>query len=128
MLSIFRHNLFLKFFWGILALHLLNTSADVADPNPEYIPEDLTINDQESILELIVEQVLGYENAFEEYDDHDTDDHNKKTNVKLDFYSQYQNESNNQDIWEKESKKKFPQYSDVLLTLSDRPDTPPPKC
>lgn len=68
-----------------MGLYLLNISVDSADPNPEHIPEDLSFNDQESIVEIIVEQVLGYADAIKEYDDHDTADHNKKKNVKIDF-------------------------------------------
>ena len=68
-----------------MGLYLLNISVDTADPNPNYIPEDLSFNDQESIIEIVVEQILGYENAFEEYDDHDREEHNKKKNVKIDF-------------------------------------------
>jgi hypothetical protein len=68
-----------------MGLHLFNISVDTADPNPDYIPEDLSFNDQESIVEIIVEQVLGDEDAIKEYDDHDTDDHNKKERVKIDL-------------------------------------------
>ena len=68
-----------------MGLYLLNNSVDTADPNPEHIPEDLSINDQESIVEIIIEKVLGFENAIEEYDDNDTEDHNKKKNVKIDL-------------------------------------------
>ncbi len=68
-----------------MGLYLLNISVDTADPNPEHIPEDLSFNDQESIVEIIVEQVLGYENAIKEYDDHDTDDHNEKKNLKIEL-------------------------------------------
>jgi hypothetical protein len=111
-----------------MAFYFINTSVDTADPNPEYIPEDLTINDQESIIELVVEQFLGYENAFVEYDDHDTEDHNKKSNVKLDYFSQYKVDSNFKRYCEESTRQKFPDFADRLLTLSIRPDTPPPKC
>ncbi len=68
-----------------MGLYLLNISVDTADIHPEHITEDLSINDQESIIEFVVEQVLGYEDAFEEYDDHDTEDHNKKNNTKIEL-------------------------------------------
>ena len=41
--------------------------------------KDLSINDQESILELVIEKVMGYENAVAEYDDHDP---NPETSLK----------------------------------------------
>lgn len=87
MLFQIRQNLAVKFLWGILALHFLNVSIDTPDRNPEYISENLSINDQESIIELIVEKVIGIENAFAEYDDTDHEEHTKKSNVKLEWVS-----------------------------------------
>lgn len=55
----------------LLVVHLLNISIDAPDLNPEYIEEDLSVNDIESISEFIAEVVLGYKNAFKEYDDVD---------------------------------------------------------
>ena len=68
-----------------MGLYLLNISVDTADPDPEYIPEDLSFNDQESIVEIIIEQVLGYEDAIKEYDDHDTESHHKNNHLKIDL-------------------------------------------
>jgi len=44
------------------------------DAQPEYIAEDLSINDQESIVELVLEKVIGIENAIEEHDEPDEDE------------------------------------------------------
>lgn len=85
MLLQIRQNLTLKFLWGFLALHFLNVSIDAPDRNPEYVAENLSINDQESIVELIVEKVFGIENAFIEYDDTDHEDHTKKSNTKFEW-------------------------------------------
>ena len=49
-----------------MGIYLLNISVDTKDPHPEYIPEDLSINDQESIVEIVVEKILGFENAIQE--------------------------------------------------------------
>ncbi len=70
-----------------MALYLLNCSVDTSDFNSSFNPENLSINDQESIIELVVEKVLGYQNAIPEIDDCDSDDHTilKKT-VALDFF------------------------------------------
>ena len=68
-----------------MGFYLLNISVDTEDPNPEHIPEDLSFNDQESIVEIVVEKVLGFEDAIKEYDDHDTEDHNKQKNIKIDL-------------------------------------------
>lgn len=67
-----------------MGLYLLNISVDNIDPEPEHIPEDLSFNDQESIAEIVIEKVLGFEDAIKEYDDNDTDDHSRKI-VKIDF-------------------------------------------
>lgn len=78
-----------------MGVFLLNISIDTPDPNPDYIPEDLSINDQESIVELVVEQFLGFEDAFKEYDDHDAEGQHFKKHLKIDLavYQRLQNES-----------------------------------
>jgi hypothetical protein len=126
-ISQIRNSVFAKILWGLLALHLLNISVDTADPNPEYIPEDLSINDQESVIEIVLEKVLGYENAIKEYDDHDTEDHNKKTNVKIDLTTHHIVEI----VLNKESKitarQNFPDYNLFLTKGFQSLDIPPPK-
>lgn len=64
-----------------MGIYLLNISVDAADPNPQNIPEDLTFNDQESIIEIVVEKVFGFEDAIEEYDDHDSEDPKAKKTI-----------------------------------------------
>lgn len=68
--AIFTHN----FFSFLLALYLLNYSIDGKDGHPDYIAEDLSHNDIESILEFALESVLGIENAMEEHDERDHND------------------------------------------------------
>jgi len=68
--SIFSH----KFFAYLLALYLFNYSIDGKDAQPDHIPEDLTHNDIESILEFTLESVLGIEDAMKEHDEHDDHD------------------------------------------------------
>ncbi|MEO1053080.1 MAG: hypothetical protein AAFX87_20770 [Bacteroidota bacterium] len=110
-----------------MGLYLLNISVDTADPNPERIPEDLSFNDQESVVEIIVEQVLGYENAIKEYDDHDTEDHNRKKNVKIEVlvYQTVTNEISHQYLTEKE--KLYPHYQASLTNGFKEIDSPPPE-
>src|SRR5690606_39464798 len=95
LISRIKNSVFIKVFWGLMGLYLLNISVDPADPNPDHIPEDLSFNDQESIVEIIVEKILGFENAFKEYDDQDSEDHNKKNNIKIDLTVQSTTGSNN---------------------------------
>jgi hypothetical protein len=78
-----------------MALHILNFSVDSPDALPDYVPEDLTINDMESVVEIILEKVLNIENAIAEYDEKDTADGSSfeikkpfsfflQTNIKID--------------------------------------------
>lgn len=110
-----------------MGLYLLNISVDTPDPYPEHIPEDLSFNDQESIVEIIVEKVLGYENAIEEYDDHDTKDHNEKKSVKIDLlvYQVATNEDFQRKLIEKKSL--YHNYEARLANGFKEIDSPPPK-
>ena len=127
MLSQIRNSVFSKILWGLMGLYLLNISVDTADPNPEHIPENLSINDQESIVEIVVEKILGYENAIEEYDDHDTEDHNKKSNVKIDLttHSLVDNALNQSLI--ESTRHKFLDYNTYLTNGFQKLGIPPPK-
>jgi len=126
-LSRIRNSVFTKILWGLIGLHLLNISVDTADPNPEHIPEDLTINDQESIIEIVLEKVLGYENAIKEYDDHDTEDHNKKTNVKIDLTTHNIVDNALNHLFIQTTRHKFPDYNTYLTNGFQKLDIPPPK-
>lgn len=55
----------------LLTLHFLNCSIDGRDRNPDFIPEDLQINDIETFAEFITEVVFKWHNAFEEHDEKD---------------------------------------------------------
>lgn len=127
MLSKIRNSVITKALWGLMGLYLLNISVDTADPNPEYIPEDLSFNDQESIIEIIIEKVLGYENAIAEYDDHDTEDHNKKTNLKLDLTTHSIADKNLNQLFIETTKPKFLDYKTNLTQGFQKLDIPPPK-
>lgn len=110
-----------------MGLYLLNISVDTADPNPEHIPEDLSINDQESIVEFVVEKVLGFEDVIKEYDDHDTGGHSKKKNVKNDLLVhvlKFDKIEHNQFF---EGNKHFPDLEAHLTNGFNEIDSPPPK-
>lgn len=110
-----------------MGLYLLNISVDSADPNPEHIPEDLSINDQESIVEIVIEKVLGFEDAIKEYDDHDTEDHNKKKNVKIDLsvHEILTDKLDKNQFFER--KALFSDYEARITKGFDKIDSPPPK-
>ncbi|MEY8869797.1 hypothetical protein AB9K24_09835 [Meridianimaribacter flavus] len=127
MIRLLRHSKFTKVLWGLMGLYMLNISVDTADPNPEHIPEDLTFNDQESIIEIIVEQVLGFENAIQEYDDHDTEDHNKKKDVKVDYLVFTAKTNNTTTLQLLKTHNRYPNYSARLTQGFKEIDSPPPK-
>jgi hypothetical protein len=57
-----------------MALHIFNLSVDTKDAAPDYVPEDLAVNDQESFVELVLEKWVGIENAITEHDEPDQED------------------------------------------------------
>jgi hypothetical protein len=56
-----------------MAFYLLNISVDTPYLFQNKQPANLTFNDQESIIEVLFEKVLGFENAIPENDDADTE-------------------------------------------------------
>ncbi len=111
----------------MMALYLLNLSVDPPNPHPTHIPEDLSINKQESIIEIVVEKILGYENAIKEYDDHDTENNNKKKNVKIDLTTRYIVDYNFKRSPVETTRQKFPVFNAYLTNGFYQPDSPPPK-
>ena len=89
-----RNSAFVKLLWALMGLYILNLSADTPDPESPSIAEDLTINDQESMVEVLVETILGFEDTFEEFDDPDGEDQNKKSTQKINLalHSPYDHE------------------------------------
>lgn len=65
-----------KILWGFLAAYLFNFSIDTADPVSTLKPSELNL--QESFVEILLEKVLGFEDAIAEYEDHENEDHNFK--------------------------------------------------
>lgn len=70
----------------LLALYLLNFSVDSLDAQPDHVAEDLSYNDIESMYELILEAVLGIENAVEEHEEHDFDEERTLELEKIHLY------------------------------------------
>jgi len=110
-----------------MALYLLNISVDSADPNPENIPENLSFNDQESIIEIVVEQILGYDNTIKEYDDRDAEDYNKKSNIKIDILPFQTFISISSPSFIESKKQKFRDHYAFLTKGFQQLSTPPPK-
>lgn len=69
-----RQHRLLRLFWGFMALYLFNISVDVPDAASPQIPENLAINDIESVAEFVLEDVMCLDDAVPEHDDPDRED------------------------------------------------------
>ncbi|WP_051197450.1 hypothetical protein [Flavobacterium soli] len=87
MLNSIRNSKSLRLFCAFLALYILNCSIDTSDLYRNGAKENLAINHQESVAEIIIEKVLGFENAIPELDDSDAENHStiKKSTI-ADFF------------------------------------------
>lgn len=81
-----RNLFFTKFLWGLMALYILNCSVDAPDAYAEYLPDHIVLNDQDSIVELIIEKLLGFEDAVGEYDVDSEQEYSGKKNFAVDFF------------------------------------------
>lgn len=129
MIKTFRHKKIQCFFCFLLALVVFNLSIDPPDllqnidADPE-LEEDLSVNEIESISELILEQGFHWVNAVPETDDPDSDNIVKKVEI----YSAFPPSSfdGNSNFFYKYSSPFFYNYKNY----ADRcPDilTPPPR-
>lgn len=84
----FRLNILFRFFWVVLACHILNLSIDAPDTKSDSVPEDLTFNDIESISELFLENCLGMKNIIAEHDEPDDQGGNSMDLKKIDLFCQ----------------------------------------
>ena len=110
-----------------MGFYLFNISVDADDPHPRHIVEDLSFNDQESIIEFVVEKILGYSDAIQEYDDNDTEDHNSKHHVKVDFLVHTNTLPKPSYPIVVDEKQAFLRYDARLMNGFRRIETPPPK-
>ena len=87
MIRLINRTSFGKFLWIFMAFYFLNCSVDAPDVQIFSQQENLKFNDQESIVELLVEKVLGFENAISEQDDvENTSQKSMKKSISLDFF------------------------------------------
>ena len=70
-----------------MCLFLLNCSIDIPDKRLNHFAVDTSYNDQESIIELFIEKILGYGDVIAESEDSDGNEHSKsKKNISIDSY------------------------------------------
>lgn len=81
-----QHRIF-RFFWLLMTALFINTSVDPIDPNGDWVAEDLSVNEMETIIEIVAEQILDIEDCFKETNDDDPD--NSTTVKVLKDISQY---------------------------------------
>ena len=82
----FKQHIIFRFFCLVLAIHILNCSVDAPDVRPENIPEDLSYNDMESVMEIVLENVFEIKDAIAEQDDHDSNGDNNLNFKKQVFF------------------------------------------
>jgi len=68
-----RERTLLRLFWLVIALHVLNVGIDAPDARTDATPEDLTYNEMECLVEIVLEQILLIDNAISEHDEDDTE-------------------------------------------------------
>lgn len=110
-----------------MAMYLLNLSIDTDDLHTEFMTEDVYFNDQETIIELVVEKILGFEDAFNEYEDQESEDFSFKKNVKIDFIFYEKIDSKNNNSFFKKRKLLFADQTASVEKGKNSLDTPPPK-
>lgn len=57
-----------------MSIQILNLSVDAPDFTVSNLPEDLAYNDMESVVEIVLEGLLGFENAIAEREENDEND------------------------------------------------------
>lgn len=86
-MKFFRNHIIFRIFCFVLALHIFNISVDMPDGKPDDVPEDLTINDQESFVELVLEKCVGIDNAIAEHDESDDEERDFEMTKEFKVYS-----------------------------------------
>lgn len=87
MLVRIKNGRFTPLFWCLVLVQLLNVSVDPPDLVVIDSPEDLSFNDPESLVEIVAEHILGYEDALPEYDENDSDrDGRSQPTLQLDTF------------------------------------------
>lgn len=87
-----RNNKIIRLFWFVLGLYFLNISVDATDSLYAEKKENLAINNQESIIEIVIEKVFGFDNAIAEFDDNDNSQNSIFKKIKsFEYIIEYQN-------------------------------------
>lgn len=128
MISFIRNSLYTRYFWAFMALYLFNLSADAPDVYSESVPVEITYNEQESFVEIVVEKVLGFEDVIAEYNDNDeTQESVLKKNASLSLFVVNESRVNSNKQLTNYSKIRYSQYQYLLSSLCIEIQSPPPE-
>lgn len=128
MFNVIRHSSFLAVFWGCLSLYLLNISVDISSLFDENRQKLKVVNQQESIVELVFEKVLGFEEAIPENNSNDSEQNpTMKKGFVIDKFVLPFLEINTKIIIFNPIKKCFPYPKDNFLKPSLEIHSPPPE-
>lgn len=88
--------------------------------------ESFLFNSQESIIEIVVEKILGYDNAIDEQQDYEREDHSNNNNLKTNLFFYTTKNVNPHSPFSEKKQSQF-YYNTHLLEGFYRHNTPPPK-
>jgi hypothetical protein len=115
-----------RLLWGLMALYLLNIS--VANPDPESgNGKSLAHNNQESIAELVIEKLLGYEDVIAEYDEGDTDEQISRHTIKIDWNLPASDQMPKVALHQPARKNAVPNYREPYSLVFGTIFSPPPE-
>lgn len=127
MMKWLRNSIFSKYLWQVLAIYFINLSVDAVNPDYTIFPENLRYNEQESLAELIVEKILGYENAIAEYEDHDTEERQSEKLPKISFNVLLKDQLDVSAFLQSQKDSNFPLSAQNTLERAQFIIIPPPK-
>lgn len=128
MLNAIRHSTITTFFWGFMAFYLLNISVDVTSLFDGKEQKIKNYNEQESIVELVFEKVLGFEDAIPENNTNDSEQNpTMKKGFSMDKFVLPFYEIKTKVIVFNPIKKTFHYSKDIFLKPSLEIHSPPPE-
>ncbi|MEQ8471521.1 MAG: hypothetical protein RIC35_10060 [Marinoscillum sp.] len=82
----FRNHIVVRALGLFMAAYVLNFSVDAPDAQTDHVAEDLSINDMESVAEIVLEEWMEIEDAIPEHDESDANDSTMTFKKSFDFF------------------------------------------
>ncbi len=127
MIVFLRNSKIVRWVWAFMALYLFNISVDTNHSYPDGFLQEVGLNEQDSFIELILEEVLGIENALAEYDNEDSEEHRKKESRIKELLLHNEGLPENHPTIFKAKKERLSAYRNSFYSVFLDLDTPPPK-